>query len=325
VPAELAGVVRDTAGNPLRDAEIMLPALGRATRSGADGKFFIGGVAPGFHEVWLRHIGNISVPFDWHVEEGKRVEISVTLRPLPNTLDPVRIWANEGKSLASTSMVSGRLVDSSGAPIPDADLQLIGASRSTRSGADGSFEFRHVPPGAMTLRARRLGYTPSTLMIELRDDDQRAVTMRLSRLAESLDAVVVEASGYGKTDVAWHEFDVRERWRNSAGGDAFALGPKRLAEAGGMPLDWLLRGYMGGAHGPPLMACVLENGITPRYVPISIYAANEVDRIEYYPAGPPEREYTGTVQARMRIYPQCGKNDHGGHAPYYVLWLKNAR
>jgi hypothetical protein len=349
VPAELAGVVRDTAGKPLRDAEIMIPAGAQSARTGSDGKFVLGGVAPGFHEVWIRHIGNVSVPFDWSAEEGKRVEIAVTLRPLPNTLDPIVVYATESRSLSSTSMVSGVVVDSGGLPLANADLQLIGTTRTTVSASDGSFEFRHVPAGMMTLRARHLGFAPSTRMIELTSDDQRGVMIRLRRLDVMLDTVkVVEESGYGSTDKAWQEFGSRERWRNSAGGPAFALGPKRLAEAGGMPLDWLLRGYIGEAQGVrapsridpgnggrevkaganPLtsdLACILENGIYPRWIPLYTYAASEVDRIEYYPSAPPEFEYTGTVEARMRMFPACGKTPSGGHPSYYVLWLKNAR
>jgi hypothetical protein len=348
VPAELAGVVRDTAGNPLRDAEISIPTMGKATRSDAAGQFLLAGIAPGMHEVYLRHIGNISVPFNWTAEEGKRVEIAVTLRPLPHTLDPVVVYSNETRSLSSTSSVAGVVVDSGGIPVPNADLQLIGTSRATVSAADGSFEFRHVPSGTMTLRARHMGFSPGALMIELGNDDHRDVAIRVRRLAQTLDTVTItEESGYGTTDAAWRDFGLREKWRTNSG-EAIAIGPKRLSEAGGMPIDLLLRPYTmtmhaaraqreidptnGGreakAPGDPSMgdfACVLENGISPRFVPLRVYSANEIDRIEYYPASPPEREYTGTVVARMKIYPQCGIQWDNSHPAYYVLWLKNAR
>src|SRR6185295_10965735 len=241
VPAELAGVVRDSLGNPVRDAEVNVPMANKSTRTDRDGKFALLGMAPGVaHEVWFRRIGFESVRFVWKGEEGKRVEIAVTLQPLPNTLNPTVVWANETKSLMSTSMVSGVVVDSAGVPVAGADVQLIGAERATKSAEDGTFEFRHVPPGAVTLRARMMGFAPTALMIELDKDDQRDVAIRIRRLVQTLETVnVTEESGYGKTDVAWHEFGQRERWRSNSGLDV-AIGPKRLREAGGMPLDWLM-------------------------------------------------------------------------------------
>jgi hypothetical protein len=340
VPAELAGVVSDTAGNLLRDVEIIIPTIGRSARSGADGRFLLAGIIPGAHEVWIRRIGYISVPLDWYGDEGRRVELSVTLRALPNTLDPVRIWATEGKSFKSTSMVSGIVVDSAGLPVPNADLQLIGTSRSTKTSADGSFEFRHVLPGMMTLRTRHLGYAPVTLTIELENDDQRAVTLRVSRLAQSLDTVrVTEASGYGRSNSAWEDFDRRARWLG-AYGDAKIIGPKRFAEAGQMPLDLLLKGYAVPPHSRPFApksrgvppmpipgsACVLENGAVARLVPLDQYTADQVDRIEYYPPAPPEQDYTHTVANRLGIYPQCAMDPANfSHPSYWVIWLKSQR
>jgi hypothetical protein len=298
------------------------------------------------HEVWFRRIGFESVRFVWKGEEGKRVSIAVTLQRLPNTLDPTVVWANETKSLSSTSMVSGVVVDSAGAPVAGADLQLIGAERTTKSAEDGTFEFRHVPPGTVTLRARRMGYAPTTLMIELEKDDQRDIAIRIRRLVQTLATVnVTEESGYGKTDVAWREFGLRERWRSNVGLDV-TLGPKRLREAGGMPLDWLIAPYEGNPAGRnrgrtsliagnstrmgipaetvlPGAACILENGIQFRHWPLSLYSADELERVEYYPAAPPEREYTHTIEPRMQA--ECVRGMDGTHPAWYVLWLKGAK
>ena len=346
VPAELAGVVRDSLGNPVNDAEVNIPLASKSTHTDRNGSFALVGLAPNTaHEVWFRRIGFESVRFMWKGEEGKRVEIAVTLKRLPNTLNPTIVWANETKSLMSTSMVSGVVVDSAGVPVAGADVQLIGAERATKSAADGTFEFRHVPPGAVTLRARMMGFAPTALMIELDKDDQRDVAIRIRRLVQTLETVnVTEESGYGKTDVAWREFGQRERWRSNSGLDV-AIGPKRLREAGRMPLDWLLAPYTVNPAGarprrslvagnstrmgiPPEAAlpggaCILENGIQFRFWPLELYSADELDRLEYYPAAPPEREYTGTIEPRMHV--QCRRAMDGSHPPWYVLWLKGAR
>lgn len=343
VPSELAGVVRDTANNPLRDVEILIPALGKSARTDDAGKFALVGIMPGVNEVWFRHIGYTSVQFDWPAVEGQRTELAVALHRLPNTLDPVIVWANESRTLAFTSTITGMVIDSNGAAVPNADVRLIGADRATVSGDDGTFSFRHVPPGVLTIRARHLGYSPVTLTTELRDDDRRQVALQMRHLDHVLDTVkVTEESGYGVSDAAWRELELRNKWRSNSGG-ALLIGPQRLQEAGGMPLNMLMSGY--GAMPQPFLArtrrnqdpdlCVLENGIVGRWIPLSIYKASEVDRIEYYPATTSpgrDREYTGTVEARLSgvgISAEhkwgCGRTPTGGHPAYYVVWLKSAR
>jgi hypothetical protein len=73
----------------------------------------------------------------------------------------------------------------------------------------------------------------------------------------------------------------------------------------------------------PGAACILENGIQFRYLPLELYSADELDRLEYYPPAPPEREYTGTIEPRMGM--QCRRGMGGGHPAWYVVWLKGAR
>ena len=73
----------------------------------------------------------------------------------------------------------------------------------------------------------------------------------------------------------------------------------------------------------PGAACILENGIQFRHWPLELYGADELDRVEYYPPAPPEREYTGTIEPRMQA--ECRQGMNGGHPAWYVVWLKGAR
>jgi hypothetical protein len=343
VPAQLAGVVRDSTGAPIRDAEVIAPAIGRSLRTDANGKFELKGVVPGRHEVWFRHIGFTSVPFDWQADEGKRVEIDVALHALPHTLDPVLVYGRESRSLHSTSSLAGVVVDSGNVPVPNVDVQLIGTGRTTVTGRDGTFEFRHVPPSILTVRARHVGYGPTTLTMDVKDDEQRSVSLRVRRLAQTLDAMVTEASGYGAADQAWREFDQRSHWM-SRSGDAKLLGPEQLVPKGSMGIDWVLRPYVvedmsranshittAGMSAPDPTGgkfdaadvCVLENGVRPRLLPLSAYDADDVDRVEYYP---PDRDDTHTIEPRMSILRPCMRDPQTGHIPaYYVVWLKNGR
>ena len=63
---------------------------------------------------------------------------------------------------SSSGTVTGRVIDSSGAAIAEADIQLIDqATKDTRkvaSTADGDFLFSNVQPGTFTLTIRAAGF-----------------------------------------------------------------------------------------------------------------------------------------------------------------------
>jgi Carboxypeptidase regulatory-like domain/TonB-dependent Receptor Plug Domain len=62
--------------------------------------------------------------------------------------------------------VTGVVKDSSGAPVPEADVAVIESGavrRQVATDAAGHFEFRDVPAGSIAIRVRRLGYRPSTV------------------------------------------------------------------------------------------------------------------------------------------------------------------
>ena len=50
------GVVRDADGNPVADAWVVLPDLGRFTSSNREGQFVFDGVRPGDHRVTARNV-----------------------------------------------------------------------------------------------------------------------------------------------------------------------------------------------------------------------------------------------------------------------------
>ncbi len=62
--------------------------------------------------------------------------------------------------------VRGIVKDSTGAPVPEADVAVIESGtlrRQVATDAAGRFEFRDVPPGPIAIRVRRLGYQPRTV------------------------------------------------------------------------------------------------------------------------------------------------------------------
>ncbi|MEO8624068.1 MAG: carboxypeptidase regulatory-like domain-containing protein, partial [bacterium] len=183
----LAGIVKDTLGNVLADVDVSIPDIRRSARSDAAGNFVLAQIPPGTYEVWTRRIGYIIVQFKWTARADERLEVALTMRPLPHTLDPVTIWASEDRQMKSKSLVKGIVMDSAGFPVQGVEVQLIGSGRATVTGSDGTFAFRHVKPGQLIVRARLLGYSPSTSRFQLVEDDEREVFLRMGNLAQQLD------------------------------------------------------------------------------------------------------------------------------------------
>jgi TonB family protein len=92
-----------------------------------------------------------------------------------------------------TGQISGVATDSAGAPIYSAQVTLS-ASQQVFTDESGAFFFSHVPLGAQTLTARRLGFSPLSVIVTVADGnaDIRDLALKLARLPTFLDAVLVE-------------------------------------------------------------------------------------------------------------------------------------
>lgn len=96
---------------------------------------------------------------------------------------------------ATGAAVTGVVTDSTGIPITDVEVSAVGSSISSVTDERGEFRLEGLPVGQLTLRARRLGFNPTTLPVVLPESGagERRVTMRLSPLALDLQRVVVHA------------------------------------------------------------------------------------------------------------------------------------
>jgi len=342
--ASLAGFVRDSAGRPIPSAEVLLLETTYATRSDSAGHFVLPNIPPGSHRVWFRRLGYTSSQFDWPARVGERTEVVVVLHQIPQTLDPVVVRAQEDKDIAARASLLGLIVDPEGQAINEADVQLVGASRSGLTRENGGFLFRPLPIGAYIVRVRKLGFEPSVLKLNLIAGDEREVVIRMRRLSAKLDPVVVTArSGYDPRDQqVYDDLEKRKRWQNFK---TALLGPEDLKRFYGLDLDYAVksllidrsdtRGYpvtsimfpgSGAAPAPSRldkfdqMACILLNGKTPVRRPLRVYNTDDIDLLEVYPTG---TELTGTIDARMTG--ECKAKSLFHHPTYYVLWFKGSR
>jgi len=155
----LEGFVRDGRGNPLPEVRVL--AQGRPehgftkfAQTDAAGRYEVGDMEPGPVQVQATLRGG-----------GPSANAAVEIRPGRNRLD---LKLSEGIE------VSGRIVDSQGAPIPGASLHLrpapgegqppvVFAEARASSSADGSFVFQGVADGEYRLLGSRQGFAPATI------------------------------------------------------------------------------------------------------------------------------------------------------------------
>lgn len=97
---------------------------------------------------------------------------------------------------AQTAVVSGTVIDQSGAAVPGATVALAGASglASTTSGAAGDYAFRNVASGTYRLTATLVGFAQATLADLAVGGSNVAVPALTLKLAGLNDTVVVSAS-----------------------------------------------------------------------------------------------------------------------------------
>jgi TonB family protein len=90
-------------------------------------------------------------------------------------------------------VISGNVMDSSGVSVLGAEVSVDGAGRAF-SDERGDFRITGVPLGAHTLGARRLGFAPFQVGVEVSAASEARVAIRLKLLAAPLPPVVVRAS-----------------------------------------------------------------------------------------------------------------------------------
>ena len=91
----------------------------------------------------------------------------------------------------------GRVTDTDGQPIADADARARGVTSLGRTGLDGWFRVPDAPTGLMWFGVRKLGYRPVADLIRLSPGD--TVDVVLERIGPELDTVKVQA----RADAAW--------------------------------------------------------------------------------------------------------------------------
>lgn len=87
--------------------------------------------------------------------------------------------------------IHGAVEDSTGAPLPQVHVGIVGSSMETTTDARGAFRFAGVRAGIHFVRVRRLGYDPLIFRVDLEDGDTVSLGVQLNPSVTSLATVNV--------------------------------------------------------------------------------------------------------------------------------------
>ena len=176
VPA-LRGTLRDSTGRAMADVEVAYKNV--STRTDSAGNFSLAPVPT----------GRITVRFTKGRNQLGELEALVT----SDTTSAVQIEALADR--AETRTFAGTVVDSGGAPIRNAAVEVIPELASARTDSLGRFVIRGMPARRHLVRVRRVGYPPLFLAIDLTDNVSKNARIVLRQFAgQNLGLVVVRAN-----------------------------------------------------------------------------------------------------------------------------------
>jgi len=328
----LSGVVRGVGGAPLRDVDVTLLGETASTRTDSAGRFALRDVPPGGHTALFRRIGYRSIEYRWVAQSGRGLQIAVAMTPVPRQLDRVVIEAPGVSRRRGTSSISGTVTDSAGDAVGGADVRLLAGGLSTVTDSTGRFEFQMLAAGSYIVRARRHGLTSTNYVMQVADDDNRGITLKLFGLPKATNPRdAARASGYGVADAGFDAFDRRER----ASSARIVLGPGDLFRANRAPLDFVLQQYRDatsmrtprstmtgeGTGSSEEGDCLLIDGRRAVYQPLRSFTSLDVQLVEVFGRN---AFVDAFVVSQMDAFRECrGSMDH--HPSYFVLWTRSLR
>lgn len=137
-PGMLSGVVVDSAGRPVSDANVLLYQTQSALRTRSDGTFRFDGVASGKYTIEVRHIGYKQVTSKVTLKDAG---LSVTIK-----LDRVPFFLPSVLTTADRGGLSGVIADTAYKPVAKVRVTVLGANASIETDSAGAF-FMPVKPG----------------------------------------------------------------------------------------------------------------------------------------------------------------------------------
>jgi peroxiredoxin len=272
----MGGFVQNEEGSPIEGASVRLfvpqrPESGserekvilareREVRTDANGFWRCDVMPTELEQVWIRLA---------HSDYVDDESYGRTAKPSMEELRGMRAVAVMTRGVA----VGGKVVDSSGKPIEGAEVAQ-GSDRwgteypSTRTDAEGGFEFGHARPGEMVLTVQAKGYAPKLKEISAYEG-MEAVEFRLGPArtirGQVLDLENKPIDGVWVTADTWRGYR-SIRWRSET--DSGGYFEWNEAPADEVLFDLVKEGYMSVRHIP--MSCEIDEYVIVMYPPLRV-------------------------------------------------------
>jgi hypothetical protein len=143
-----------------------------------------------------------------------------------------------------TTVLTGRIVDTAGAPIRGASVRVPQLERSAAVDSAGQFRLEGLPTGRLTIVGEAPGFAGKRVEVTLPASGAVEQAFSLVPNAHVLANVEVRARSRRQLPLALHEFEQR---RNRAAGGRF-MGPDDIAKFNGRPLMDALKSVMVGVR-----------------------------------------------------------------------------
>ena len=109
-------------------------------------------------------------------------------------LFPQAVVAQQGAP--ATGTVTGRIIEqSTQRPLSDVQVTVVGTQRGALTNEQGDYRITGLPLGPVTIRAQRIGYSPSTQSVTITGANPATANFVLSATAIQIDEVVITATG----------------------------------------------------------------------------------------------------------------------------------
>jgi hypothetical protein len=152
----------------------------------------------------------------------------------------VALWSTSAVSQPgrNSARLTGTIVDETGGAVQGVEVLVVGARLRAITLERGDFAFAEVGVGAQRVIARRTGYRPDTVDVELAAGDTVAVWMELKQVVATLSEVEVK-----DTYVSLKLQGFEDRRLHSIGGKF--IGPAEIKKQAPTETSDLLRRVMG--------------------------------------------------------------------------------
>jgi Carboxypeptidase regulatory-like domain/TonB-dependent Receptor Plug Domain len=105
------------------------------------------------------------------------------------------------------SVIDGVVTDTLLRPLVSADISVVGTSARVVTGENGRFRMLQVPPGQYLIVVRRIGFAPTSGIIEVPADDTLRLAYTLARTTSLLDTIRVRET---RISMRMAEFEQRK-------------------------------------------------------------------------------------------------------------------